>query len=302
MLLLDDRIVLFDCLEFSAELRWIDVLNELAFAVMDLASRNRDDLARRLANAYLEITGDYAGLPVFRYYLVYRAMVRANVALLRWAQGGLPPGEDGRLWLECRDYLRLADRFTKPRTPKLLLTHGFSGSGKSVGAQAFVETTDAFRLRSDVERKRQFKGLGNAMYGPAANRASYARLGELARSVIAADFTAVIDATFLRRADRDALRDLAAELQVPLAILDFRTPEALLRQRIEKRAAAGQDASDADLAVLEEQLRGNEPLQDDERPIVAAIDSPEPIAGEPFSVERLICEIDARASVPAPVL
>lgn len=33
---LNERIVAFDCLEFSAELRWIDTINEVAFLFMDL--------------------------------------------------------------------------------------------------------------------------------------------------------------------------------------------------------------------------------------------------------------------------
>jgi len=275
-------------------LRWIDVLSELAFAVMDLASRGRDDFGRRLANAYLEITGDYAGLPVFRFYGVYRALVRAHVALLRRAQSGLDPAAERRLWQECLDYLQLAERYTCPASPRLLLTHGLSGSGKTVGTQPLVEATDAVRLRSDVERKRLFAGQGEGMYRPAANQATYARLADLARAIVAAGFTAVIDATFLRRADRDTFRGLAAELQAPLAILQFRAPEALLRNRIQQRADAGQDASDADLAVLEDQLRRQEPLGDDELPMVVTID-----AARPITIERLISEIDAKASLPA---
>ena len=61
----EERVLLFDCLEFSDNLRWIDVMSELAFLVMDLDDRGRPDLAHRALNAYLEHTGDYAGLALF---------------------------------------------------------------------------------------------------------------------------------------------------------------------------------------------------------------------------------------------
>ena len=88
MALLDGEAVPFDCIEFSDNLRWIDVISEAAFLAMDLQDRGRPDLARRFLNAYLEQTGDYEGLEVLRYYLVYRAMVRAKVACIRAGQDG----------------------------------------------------------------------------------------------------------------------------------------------------------------------------------------------------------------------
>ena len=85
---IDGEITIFDCIEFNDAMRWIDVMSEVAFTVMDLQDRGRGDLGQRFLNAYLEITGDYAGLSVLRFYLAYRAMVRAMVARLRAVQHG----------------------------------------------------------------------------------------------------------------------------------------------------------------------------------------------------------------------
>ena len=85
---IDGEITIFDCIEFNDAMRWIDVMSEVAFTVMDLQDRGRRDLGHRFLNAYLEITGDYAGLSVLRFYLAYRAMVRAMVARLRAVQLG----------------------------------------------------------------------------------------------------------------------------------------------------------------------------------------------------------------------
>src|SRR4029079_12528404 len=85
---IDGEITIFDCIEFNDAMRWIDVMSEVAFTVMDLQDRGRGDLGQRFLNAYLQITGDYAGLSVLRFYLAYRAMVRAKVARLRAVQLG----------------------------------------------------------------------------------------------------------------------------------------------------------------------------------------------------------------------
>ena len=84
--LIDGRVTLFDRLEFNASMRWIDVMNDVAFVIADLQEHKRPDLAARFLTAYLEATGDYEGLGVLRFYLVYRAMVRAKVARFRMRQ------------------------------------------------------------------------------------------------------------------------------------------------------------------------------------------------------------------------
>ena len=81
--------VLFDCIEFNPALRWIDVMNEVAFAVMDLLHRGHAEFAWRFLNVYLEASGDYAGVSVLRFYLGYRAAVRAKVCAIRAGQAGI---------------------------------------------------------------------------------------------------------------------------------------------------------------------------------------------------------------------
>jgi len=281
MALFRGRVVFFDCLEFDPALRWIDVMNEVAFPVMDLEDRRRPDLARRFLNVWLEFTGDYAGLRVFRFYSVYRALVRAKVVAIRLRQGGLAAPERAEVARQCREYLALADGFLRPRPVFLWITHGLSGSGKSTLAEAVGERLGAVRLRSDVERKRlsglaplerSGAGLDQGLYAADATRATYERLAGLAAEVVQAGFPVIVDGAFLKRAQRDALRAVAGRLAVPFAVLDLRAPEEALRERIRERERAGQDPSEADLVVLEHQKRSREPPGADEpnMPIDAA--------------------------------
>jgi uncharacterized protein len=263
----------FDCIEFNADLRWIDVMNEVAFLVMDLADHGLPGLAIRCLNAYLETTGDYAGLAVLRFYLVYRAMVRAKVACIRAHQPGLGGTARGAAEDEYRGYFRLAEDLTHVGKTALILTHGLSASGKTTVAGVLAEQLGAVRLRSDVERKRLFgldaaartaSALGGGIYAPDATRRAYARMADLARSVLAAGWPVIVDATFLRDAERAAFRSLGRELAVPVAFISCTAPDAELRARIVAREQAGTDASEAGLAVLARQRDAAEPASREE--------------------------------------
>ena len=150
---IDGEITVFDCIEFNDAMRWIDVMSEVAFTAMDLQDRGHAALAHRFVNAYVEITGDYAGLAVLRFYLVYRALVRAKIALLRAIQ--LSPGEArAALYAERDGYVRLAEGYAQSPAPAIVITHGVTGCGKTTLSQALLEQVGAVRIRTDVERKR----------------------------------------------------------------------------------------------------------------------------------------------------
>lgn len=284
---IDARIVIFDGIEFSEELRWIDVMSEIALLLADLDHRGHEALAWRFLNRYLEHTGDYAGVRILPYYMCYRAMVRAKVARLRLAQSGLEQAERDTLDAEFASYLGLAERCLEPGKPRLVITRGLSGCGKTTIAEALLAPLGAVRARSDIERKRLFglapqarsgSGLESGIYDPPASRETYERLRALAGAVIEAGYTAIVDATFLEPSTRARFKALAAEHRVPFVILDIEADEPTLRARIARRAEAGRDASEADLAVLERQLGAWQPLAPEERADAVAVDGAHPDA------------------------
>ena len=134
-------------------MRWIDAHERRRLRMMDLQERSRSDLAARFLSGYLEATGDYDGLDVLRFYLVYRSMVRAKVARLRVGQVE-PAEEREKLIAEYRAYVALARRQSDRQPGAILITHGLPGSGKTTVAQALLERTGAVRIRTDIERKR----------------------------------------------------------------------------------------------------------------------------------------------------
>jgi aminoglycoside phosphotransferase family enzyme/predicted kinase len=276
------EILIFDGIEFNPSLRWIDVMSEMAFLVMDLEEAGELPQARRLLNRYLELTGDYAGLRVLDLYKVYRAMVRAKVTAIRLGQPDLGAAEAERDRRGLDGYLDLAGGYTRARRALVLLTHGPSGSGKSRLCLRLRAELPVIHIRSDVERKRLFGlpaeartapgGTGEGIYAPDAGRRTYARLSALAETILDAGYSPLVDATFLARGERERLLRLAGRRGVPCRLLDLRAPGEVLRRRVSAREAAGRDPSEAGVAVLERQLAAADPLTDAERRVALAVD------------------------------
>lgn len=269
LVLYGGRPMLFDCLEFNPELRWIDVISDVAFLVMDLFDRGAASLAWRMLNKWLEQTGDYDGLDLLRYYLVYRALVRAKVAALRLGQPDLSSNDVQHQQQLLRSYAELALMLSRPGRPALLMMHGVSGSGKSFIAGQLSTSLGAVHIRSDIERKRLFglwpptensPAIQSEMYAPQATQRTYVRLQTLTRDVVEAGYSIVVDATFLRHSDRLSFASIARELGIPMIIVTCNAQESVLRERVSRRQLNGQDPSDADVSVLETQLASWEPL------------------------------------------
>ena len=293
--LIGDTPAIFDCIEFNAAFRWIDVMSEVAFIVMDLAARGRADFAFRLLNRYLEGTGDYAGLQVLRYYLVYRAMVRAKIDCIRARQPGLSETESARQWQDFVTRVSLAERFASEGERLLAITCGLSGSGKSTAALHAAERAGMVRIRSDVERKRLFglrpgdsshSPLDSGIYAPGSGERVYDRLAQHARDAIEAGFGVIVDAAFLRRDARRRFRQLAQTAGARFAIIDCRAAPGELEARIEARARLGVDPSEANLDVLARQRQVIEPLDEGERSEAIEID-----VRAPESLARLVREL-----------
>jgi len=261
LVLIDQRVRMFDCIEFNEDLRWIDVASDIAFTYVDLLAHGQPGLADWWVDEVLSRSGDYEAALVLRFYAVYRALVRAKVAAIRLKQA-----QDGDN--EAMAYLALAERLMAPPPVRLVITHGLSGCGKTIASSALLQSdphASTLRLRSDVERKRLAGPLDGGMYASNAHARTYARLRELADLLLGADWSVIVDATFLKRADRETFRALARDAGAAFSILAPLATPAQLRERIQARSALGHDASEATLEVLAQQIQTIEPLAADEK-------------------------------------
>lgn len=269
-----NRPILFDRLEFNEDLRWTDVIADLAFIVMDLTEKKQLGFANQLVNTYFHYTEDYQGLTLLPYYLAYRAVVRAKIALFRLKQEKLACKTKKEIQSNYYNFINLAESYTKPPNPLLIITHGVTGSGKTTIAKQCVKYCGAIQINSDIVRKKLFNiplhghsnsELNSGIYTDKATKATYKKLADLAEVIIKAGFTVIVDATFLRHAQRTSFYTLAKKLNVPFYILHCQGNTTQIQQRIKNRMNSLDSVSEADLSVLLEHKKNNEPLTDLEK-------------------------------------
>jgi len=272
------RLLAFDCLEFERAFRWIDVADEVAFLLADLDSGRHSQHAQAFLGGYLTHSGDYQACRLLSLYKAHRALVRAKVAAVSAGTVASSAGDDvTSMRQRYDDYLDCARRCLSPKRPILILMNGLSGSGKTWIAKRLAPALGAVHLRSDVERKRlgglpelarSGSGLEQGLYSLEASGRVYQHLARCAADTLAGGFTTIVDAAFHRRQDRTLFHDLSVELGVAACVVHCEASPEVLRTRVQARHQRGDDASDADLAVLHWQEINSEPIQPDESFVV----------------------------------
>jgi uncharacterized protein len=274
-----DKILLFDCIEFNEPFRFVDVMYDVAFAVMDFEARGRKDLGNIFLNTYLEQTGDWEGLQVYPLYLSRQAYVRAKVNSFLLDDPGVPAAVKEESAKTAANYYRQAWEYTKPRQGKLILMSGLSGAGKSTVAKQLARQMGAIHVRSDAVRK-HLAGIpleqrgGDEIYTTEWHQKTYQRLLDLGLLLASEGFTVILDAKYDRTALRQEAIAQAESRQIPLQILHCTAPVEVLRQRLQQRTG---DIADATVDLLESQQATAEPFADTEKPYVTTIDTTQPV-------------------------
>lgn len=265
--LIGDDVRIVDCVEFDPGLRELDVADDLAFLVLDLAAHGGGRFGELLVQAYREAGGDPGEDRLIAFYATYRALVRAKVALVRAAQ--LPPesSEHGRASAEARGLIGLAERFAwQARLPLVIAICGGPASGKSHLAMALSRVSGFAHLSSDLTRKR-LAGVASTQrasadaYSAQWNQRTYDELGRRAANEVAAGRGAIVDATFRHQDDRQAFAE-RFRMTAPMLFIECQAPRAVLAARAARRARDPQRVSDADLAVALAEQRAWEPLDE----------------------------------------
>ncbi|MGH7335768.1 MAG: AAA family ATPase, partial [Candidatus Rokuibacteriota bacterium] len=260
-------IQVFDCIEFNHRFRYGDTAGEIAFLAMDLDASGRPDLALDFINAYLDTSGDFGAVPLLDFYRAYRAWVRGKVYGLQAVDSGR--ADHAALVARARSYFDLAASYARPRgMPSLTVMTGLSASGKSTAGRRIAHGASAIVVRTDAVRK-QLAGVpwhqhhtgavGEGLYTAAMTEQTYATCLRVADELLMAGWNVILDGVFGRRAERETARILARNKGVPFRIVWCQAPEAVLRERLRARQAAGRDLSDAREDVLDLQLRHYEP-------------------------------------------
>lgn len=299
------EVLIFDCVEFNTQFRYCDVASEVAFLAMDLEFRGRPDLADHLGSCYAAATGDADLIRLLPFYMCYRAYVRGKVASLKSAEPEVPGDEQAAARSDAGNHFALAYRYTWRPYPALVVMSGLSGTGKSNLAERLAQRIGLTHVSSDVVRK-HLAGLPidvpsepaarPDLYTPALSARTYAAMLERADALLGAHRGVILDATFMRRADREAARALAAARGVPVLVIECRCDPGVVRTRLTQRVQAGVGSSDADWHVYEEQRRRFEAFTPSEAGGHLAIDTTSGTAEAVRSVEIALRKCVARSA------
>jgi uncharacterized protein len=270
-----DQILLFDCIEFNEPFRFVDVMYDIGFAVMDLEARGRKDLANAFLNTYIEQTGDWEGLQVLPLYLSRQAYVRAKVTSFLLDDPNIPENDKEQAAKTASHYYKLAWEYTQPKQGKLTLMSGLSGSGKSTTGRKIAQETSAIHLRSDAVRKHlggvKLTEKGEqSLYSPEMTKKTYSRLLELGIMLIKQGFNVILDAKYDRVSLRSEVLNTAQKQQIPVEIVYCTTSEEILRDRLQKRTG---DIADAGADLLQSQIDQWEDFTDSEKQYLQVIDT-----------------------------
>jgi predicted kinase len=255
-----EGIQIYDCIEFSPQLRRCDLASEIAFMLMDLAVRGGDSLAAPFLARYRQWVQDPDMSVLLPYYKCYRALVRGKVEAMR----AKPAGD-----LVSR-YFRYARRVTwDPFKPFLVIVCGLTGSGKSTLARELGERLGMPVINSDSVRKamagkrgKNIVAFGTGIYREAMTRKTYAKMLREAEEHVLAGNGAILDATFIRRANRAEVVDLANKQRIPLAVIHCFVSDETTKKRLARRAAEGKDPSDGREEIYEKQKETYQPMDE----------------------------------------
>ncbi|MGW0047040.1 AAA family ATPase [Nocardia cyriacigeorgica] len=280
---LPDGFRILDCLDFDDALRYLDCVDDIAFLAMDLEFLGHRDLAERLLTDYLRATADTAPRSLLDHYIAYRALVRAKVDVIRFAQG--EEAARGR----ARRHVALAEDHSGRAVIRLVLIGGLPGTGKSTVAQALAEETGAIRLSSDlIRRELTDRGAlsgsagtyGHGRYSAAGKAMVYDEMLTKAKRLLELGESVVLDASWIDAEQRDRARSLAAEVSAELVQIRCWCPSDLARQRIRHRG--GDSASEVTVDVAMSMAADDVP-----RPDAHTVSTDQPLANTMAAVREV---------------
>lgn len=273
--LYQNQILLFDRIELNEEFRFVDVMYDVAFVVMDLEGRGRADLGNRFLNTYIEQTGDWEGLQLLPFYLTRQAYVRGKVNSLILDDPAVSEEQKEIAKQDAIQYYKLAWQYTRRSSGGIVMMSGLSGSGKSTTARKLSQRLNAIHIRSDAVRKHLahvplYEPGGEEIYTLEMTKKTYQRLLELGLLLAKQGFWVILDAKYDQQEQRGEVIETCNSHQLPLQIIECTAPMDILQERLQQRQG---DIADATPDLLTSQLAKAQPFTDYEKNYLTTIDT-----------------------------
>ncbi|MGB2696170.1 MAG: AAA family ATPase [Dehalococcoidia bacterium] len=268
----DDGVCVFDCIEFNERFRYSDVAADVAFLAMDLEYRGYRAHSDELMGHYLGATLDSTLPLLLPFYKCYRAYVRGKVDGFQLDQPEIDGAQKHEVAEGARRYFELAHEYATHLTPRtLLITIGVTGSGKSYLVNALAARLGAVILSSDVTRKRLLgidpmephaEPVDTGIYNAETTDRTYRALLDEARSWLDRDKPVILDAAYLRQAQRAPAMRLAEATGARFLALECEADESLVWERLSQRRETTRVVSDGRWEVYQAQQERREPVDE----------------------------------------
>ena len=247
--LLDQEVLLLDCIEFLDRFRIADPALDAAFLAMDLLHHQRGDLAEEFLGRFALERDDYDFYPLAGGYLSYRAWVRGKVACLVASDPQGDPRTAARKRDEAARYFALARRVLDPPAGRTLLigVGGIIGTGKSTLAEGLARRLSIPVLSADATRKwlagvpHEVRG-DERIYRSAFTRRVREEVLRRAGVVLDSGRSVLVDTTFASRELRARARREALERGAGFRFIECRVPAEVARERLRRRTGGVSDA------------------------------------------------------------
>lgn len=286
--LTEERVCIYDCIEFNERFRHLDVANDVAFLAMDLDVNDRTDLARRLVTQVARHLEDDELRSLIDFYKCYRAYVRGKVETMQAAEDEMPARKRAQSRIRASRYYQWALRYALAGSrPLLIIIFGRAGTGKSTQASALARALGWAHLSSDRIRKmrarvplnqRSDDRTKNRLYSTEMSDRTYATLKQRALDRARKNRGTVLDATYSSRDRRADLRSALQAADLPYAFVELTAPDDVLRSRLARRDADSAMASDAraeDFELLNQRYEAPTALEDARHVRVPTEDTPD---------------------------
>jgi hypothetical protein len=254
IVIVEDDIIIFDCIEFNERFRYGDVAAEVAFLAMDLDFNGYGDLSDLFVRAYIAESDDHEIAGLMPFYKCYYAYVRGKVTGFRLSDPHISPEDREDAIKTAAKYLDLAFSYAFAfKRPALILMAGLMGSGKSVIARELSRITGTAIIQMDVIRKelsdiqpleRRLEDFGQGIYSEDFTRPVYEKALASAKEMLESGKSVIIDASFKRKEHRLAALDMAGNINVDFFVLECVCSDSCARERLARRIRDKNEASD----------------------------------------------------------
>jgi aminoglycoside phosphotransferase family enzyme/predicted kinase len=247
----NDTINIFDCIEFNDRFRFCDVASDIAFLAMDLDYLNHPHLSSYLIQRYVERSGDTGIHSVLNFYKSYRAFVRGKVAGFQLNDPHIDSQTKTTIVDTATKYFELAQYYAglfsvqvHQKTPLMFLVSGLTGTGKSTIARKIAVDYRAMQINTDVVRKelagvdrfeRHHDQYNTGLYDPKNVDETYRQVMARADTELKKGANVVLDATFQKKNYRELAHQIATKHHTSLFIIQCVCPDAVVKKRLMDR-------------------------------------------------------------------